>query len=122
MFEYSVKGNQPKQEKKMVNIIVTKMPKVLETSISKQYHCQQCYSKLAFRQPDHWLFSRTMAPSPTAINESQISTPSRTIQIDMFFLCTAGQKLGFGLESSKIHCDSLCFFQIIFTIGLVYIR
>jgi hypothetical protein len=47
--------------------------------------------KNLIRQPDHWLFSPTMDPSPTAINESQIS--SRTIQIDMFFLCTAGQKL-----------------------------
>lgn len=53
---------------------------------------------------------------------SRISTPSRTIEIDIFFLCTTGQKLGFGLESSKIHCDPLCFSQIIFTIGLVYIR
>lgn len=53
----------------MVNIIAMKMPQVPETSISKQYHCQQCYSKLAFRQPDHWLFSPTMDPSPTAINE-----------------------------------------------------
>jgi hypothetical protein len=35
-----------------------------------------------------------------------------TIQIDMFFLCTARQKLGFGLESSKIHCDSLCFSKL----------